>query len=272
VSADPALRAANVGAWRTLAIGSVSAIVLAVGVVLMARVARARVQLSELRSEFVSTVTHELKTPLASIQAVAETFASDRGMTPELSRKYGRLTLQEVKRLRRQVDNLLAYGRMNDVDEFYSFEEVSPHDIVERVLKDFAAQLEHLKFETSVDVPPTLPDVRADDKAMQLVFGNLIDNVVRYSAGIRVLRVRAFQDGDAVVFEVSDRGVGIAEEDLPHVTRRFFRGRSTEVSGSGLGLAIVERMVNSHGGSLRVRSTVGSGTTVSVGMPIARTR
>jgi signal transduction histidine kinase len=269
VLADPMLRAANIGARQTLAIGGAGAVVLALGVVLVVRAARTRVQLSELRSEFISTVTHELKTPLASIQAIGETFVSDRGITREVSRKYGRLTLHEAKRLRRQIDNLLAYGHIANINEFYSFERIFLGRLIAQTLRDFESQLEYVQFSTEVDIPSRIRDIRADERAMKLVFSNLIDNAIRYSPATRFLRITAREDDGAVVIAVSDRGSGITKEDLPNVTLRFFRGRSTDASGSGLGLAIVERIVTDHGGSLKIESAVDVGTTVTMTLPVA---
>ena len=224
VSADPALLAVTTGARRTLIIAVASALVLAIGLLLVVRAARANAQLADMRSEFVSTVTHELKTPISTIQAIGETFAADRGITPELSRKYGSLTLHEAKRLRRLVDNLLAYAHIADVTEVYTFERIAPATLIDEALRDFASQLEYAKFEVTVDVPPGLPEVRADQRALSLALRNIVDNAIRYSQQSRQLRIAAYPTSEGVAMEVTDRGMGIADKDLPHVTRKFFRG------------------------------------------------
>jgi signal transduction histidine kinase len=272
ISGDPALLAVDVGARRTLVVAVVSAVALWVGLVLIVRAARANARLADMRSEFVSTVSHELKTPIATIQAISETFASDRGITPELYRKYGRLTLHEAKRLRRLIDNLLAYAQITDVTQVYAFEAVAPAALVDTTLRDFASQLEYAKFDVTIDVPRTLPDIHADRRALSLAFGNLVDNAIRYSQQSRHLSVAAFHRNERVVIEVTDRGMGIPPQDLPHVTRRFFRGAHGRTSGgNGLGLAIVDRIIKDHQGSLSFQSTVGVGTTVSLSLPIAET-
>jgi signal transduction histidine kinase len=271
VSQDPTLIAANTGARRTLAIVSVTTIVLALGILLTAHGIRKASQLAEMQSTFVSTVTHELKTPLALIQAVSQTFATERGITPEITRKHGRLALHEVKRLRRLIDNLLAYARITDVTEAYTFEPVDLSELVDATLHDFASQLEYSGFDVQVDIPADLPAVRADRPALGLALGNLVDNAMRYSRERRQLRIDATWHGSTfVALNVSDEGTGIAADELPKLTKRFYRGRRAEVGGTGLGLAIVDRIVSDHRGILSFRSAVGEGTTVTIQLRAAR--
>jgi signal transduction histidine kinase len=273
VSDDPALQAANRLAIRsTMTITALAAIVLAVGFLFTVQAARTNARIAEMRSEFVAAVTHELRTPIASIQALSETLASGRSESPEMSREYAQLAVQETKRLKRLIDNLLAYARVTDVAEVYVFEPVAVDALVAESLKPFARQLADNQFDVHVDVPAELPPVRVDQAAMQLVFANLLDNAVRYSDTRRHLTISARMntaERPAVVIKVIDQGVGIPTGDLPDVTRRFFRGRGVRPGGSGLGLAIAQRIVTDHNGTLTVQSEVGAGTTVSVTLPTA---
>lgn len=269
ISRDPALLAANAGARRTLVITGTTVVVLALGVMLSVLAMRATTELAEMRAEFVSTVTHELKTPIAAIQAISQTFASGRGITPETSRKHGRLALNETKRLRRLVDNLLAYARITDVTEAYSFEPVALHELVARTLHDFTSQLEYSTFDVRVDVPSGLPRVKADHAALSFALSNLIDNAIRYSKERQHLSITARRNGPHVLLHVADRGIGISDEEMPHITRKFFRGRRVDAGGSGLGLAIADRIVADHGGALMFESVVGHGTTVTMQLPLA---
>lgn len=269
ISRDPALLAADAGARRTLVITATTVLVLALAVMLSAWAMRATTQLAEMRAEFVSTVTHELKTPIATIQAISETFATDRGITPEISRKHGRLALNETKRLRRLVDNLLAYARITDVTEAYYFQPLAVHALVTRTLRDFTSQLEYGNFEVHVDVPSDLPRIKGHQAALSFALGNLMDNAIRYSRERRQLSVKAHRNGNAVIIEVADKGIGIADDEMPNITRKFFRGRRVDLGGSGLGLAIVDRIVAGHNGVLRFESVIGQGTKVSIGLPLA---
>jgi signal transduction histidine kinase len=266
---DPSLASAIDGARRTLLAAGASALMLVLGVVLTARAARTRARLSELRTDFVSTVTHELKTPIATLRAVGDTLVSGRLTTPEAHRQYAGLIVQESKRLTRLVDNLLAYSRITDVTEAYSFEPLAPEALVDELLQRFRSTIDDQGFDVVEDVPETLPPVYADRTAMELLFDNLLDNAIRYSGASRRLAIVARPAGEAVALSVRDEGIGIPADELPHITRRFYRGRRAGSGGSGLGLAIASRIVRDHGGRLSIESEPGRGTTVTVLLPAA---
>ena len=268
VSGDPTLQAADEGARQTLLVAAITSLLLAVAVFLSVRAARESAALAEMRSDFVATVTHELKTPIATIRAVSETLASGRVSGGD-AREYAQMAVHEAKRLTRLIDNLLAYSRVTDVTEVYSFEPLSPNELIGAALREFSTQLSEGRFEFHIDVEPDLPAVRADRTALGLALTNLVDNAIRYSGESRFLRLGAHREGDRVVFAVEDKGVGIAADDLPNVTRRFFRGKGAASGGSGLGLAIAQRIVADHQGVLQVSSTLGAGTTVSFSLPVA---
>ena len=266
---DSTLAAAEQGARRTLVLAAVMTLTLGFALLVSVRAARAREALASLRADFVSAVTHELKTPLANLKAINETLASGRATT-EMMHEYAHMGIGEATRLQRLVDNLLAYSRITDVADVYSFEAVSVPAVVERSLQGFKAALERESFTVRVHMPDDLPLVRADRHALGLLLNNLIDNAIRYSKDVRTLTISA-SGTQEVTIAVADSGVGIAADELPRVTRRFFRGRSSTVSGSGLGLAIVERIVADHDGRMNIQSSEGQGTTVSVTIPAART-
>jgi signal transduction histidine kinase len=229
---------------------------------------RASETLADMRADFVSAVTHELKTPIANMRAIQETLASGR-VTIETSREYAEMGIREATRLTRLVDNLLAYARVTDVTHAYSFEPVALEAVVDRSVKEFAPNLAHGDFDVTVDIPEGLPTVKGDPTALNLMLNNLIDNAIRYSKTRRHLTVAGRTRNGSVTLEVTDKGVGIPPEDIERVTRKFWRGQESASGGSGLGLAIVDRIVADHGGKLEIRSTVGEGTSVIVTLPAA---
>jgi signal transduction histidine kinase len=177
------------------------------------------------------------------------------------------MVVQEAKRLTLLVDNLLAMSRITDATEVYSFEALPADGVLEASLRTFAPQLDDAGFTVDVRVAPDLPFLRGDRTALSLLFDNLIDNAIRYSPDSKALIIDATRDGDFLSIAVTDRGRGIPPEEIDHVTRKFFRGRSAVRNGSGLGLAIVKRIVTDHGGQLSIRSAVGAGTTVTIRLP-----
>jgi signal transduction histidine kinase len=264
---DPAVTQAINGANRMLMVGAASALALAVGLALTARAQLAAVRLTELRSDFVSTVTHELKTPISTIRAAAETLAQGRLHGIESFRSYGRLVVTEAKRLTRLVENLLAYSRITDVADVYAFERLELHILFNDIQQEFEARLDEAGFDMQISIEPDTPAVRGDRLALRLLFDNLIDNALRYSTSDRRLALTARAQGGSVSIEVIDSGVGIPADELPLVTRKFVRGKGAQSGGSGLGLAIATRIAHDHGGRLEIHSVVGFGTTVTVILP-----
>jgi signal transduction histidine kinase len=220
-----------------------------------------------MRTEFVSAVTHELKTPLSTIRAIGETVAHGRVRSESDLRDYAQLVVQESRRLTRLVDNLLAYSRVVDVTQLYSFEPIFLRDLLDGVRNEFGPLLASREFVVQVTIPEDLPLVRGDRTALGLLFGNVIDNAIRYSREICWLGVSAREAEGCVIIEVKDRGTGIPPDEVQQVVGRFVRGRGASPGGSGLGLAIVNRIVADHGGTLHIRSVVGAGTTVIVSLP-----
>ncbi|MEO8679122.1 MAG: HAMP domain-containing sensor histidine kinase [Vicinamibacterales bacterium] len=266
---DPAVSQAIIGANRMLVIGGASALALALGLALAVRAQFAAARLAELRSDFVSTVTHELKTPIATIHAAAETLAQGRLHGIEAFRGYGRLVVTEAKRLTRLVENLLAYSRITDVADVYAFERLEVHVIFNDIQEEFETRLDEAGFDMQISIEPNTPIIQGDRLALRLLFDNLVDNAMRYSTSERRLALAARTHGGLVSIDVIDSGIGIPAEELPLVTRKFVRGKGARSGGSGLGLAIAARIARDHGGRLEIHSTVGSGTTVTVTLPEA---
>ena len=267
-SDDPALAQAIRASNRTLVIATSAAVTLIVGLALTVRAERTHARLSDLRADFIASVTHELKTPIASIRAAAETLARGRGADRQTVRDYSMLVIAEAKRLTRLVENLLAQSRIADVTDAYTFESIDLSSLFDDITDEFRGQLTDLGFTMELDVPADLPRVRGDELSLRLLFGNLIDNAMKYSGGSRWIAVRAHAEASHIVVEVADRGIGIPANELDSVTRKFVRGRHAPPGGSGLGLAIAGRIARDHGGSLSLQSEVAAGTTVSVRLPL----
>jgi len=267
-SSNSALMDAAQGADETLLAVGAAALTLALGLMLAIRAVRAGVALTAMRTDFVSSVTHELKTPLANIRAMADTLAR-RPIAADTIRDYAELLKQETGRLTRLVDNLLAYARVTDVTEVYAIEPVAVSELVDDVLRNFQHPLSEREFTVRVDLPLDLPLVRADRTAIMLALDNLVDNAIRYSVECRDIQISAKRDGGHVAIEIEDHGEGISREELANVRRKYVRGRLAGADGSGLGLAIASRIVADHKGTFTLQSEPGSGTTARVTLPVA---
>jgi len=189
-------------------------------------------------------------------------------------RDYAGLLSVEASRLGASIDNLLTYARYSSSPAPSSAElaNVEPADLVEDALQGVRPVLSNLAFDLVVDVPPDLPQIRVDRPAMIQAIDNIVDNAIKYSTTEKHVTVRGTATDRSVTLTVRDRGTGIARKDLSRVFERFYRGGNVTSSGSGLGLPIAKRIVESHGGRIEVRSTVGVGTEVDVTLPIGRVR
>jgi signal transduction histidine kinase len=249
---------------RALAVATAAGLALSIGIILTVRAVHASLSLSRLRSDFVSSVTHELKTPLATIRTAAAALVRGQLSRAQHIRDYALILDQEAKRLTRLVENILAYSKIVDKGEAYTFEPVALADVVDDALRAFATKLRSEAFEVKLHIPVDLPSLSADRNALMLVFDNLIDNAIRYSATDRELSISAWHTEKGIHISVADRGIGISETEIQGVVRRFVRGRNARSGGSGLGLAIVSKIVHDHGGEFSIHSQPGSGTTVDI--------
>jgi signal transduction histidine kinase len=271
---DQALLATLEGARRMFFLISIAAGASLLALVLTVRADRAIAALASMKSDFVAAVTHELKTPVASIRLVGDTLANGRYTSPKTVQEYAGLLSVEASRLGASIDNLLTYARYSSSPAVSSTElaDVEPADLIEDALQGVRPALASLKFDLVIDVPPDLPQICVDRPAMIQALGNIVDNAIKYSTAEKHLAVSARANGKSVTLTVRDRGTGIARKDLSRVFERFYRGGNVTVSGSGLGLPIAKRIVESHGGRIEVRSAIGSGTEVDVTLPIGRRR
>jgi signal transduction histidine kinase len=247
---------------------SLAALATLAGLVVSVRGVRVAAELAAMKSDFVSSVTHELKTPLAVIRLIAETLARGRYNSTQTVGDYAALLSRETWNLSRLIDNLLSYGRLSDVKQAYNFEPVDLGELVEETLERFHPLLVE-QFTVDVDVPPHLPPVRADRVAAALMLDNVLDNAIKYSDKARIIEIRARLADERGAISIADHGIGIRDDELERVNERFFRGRDAKRGGSGLGLAIVQQIVAAHHGHLQIDSQAGRGTRVEIFLPLA---
>jgi two-component system, OmpR family, phosphate regulon sensor histidine kinase PhoR len=188
---DESILTAASGARRTFVLISLAAAAAIIALLLTARAARSAAILAAMKSDFVSAVTHELKTPLSSIRLAGETLARGRFRSSEKVSEYASLLLNEVSRLTRTIDNLLTVSRVQHIERFYTFESLEPGTLLEDALNSFQSHLKEQGFEVNVDIPAPLPTVYADRTAILHVLGNVLENAIRYSNGTRQLTISA---------------------------------------------------------------------------------
>jgi signal transduction histidine kinase len=244
--------------------------VMALGVFFMARAAAREVRVAEMKSTFVSSVSHDLKTPLALIQLFAETLELGRVKNAERMQEYYRIINSEARKLTRLINNLLDFSKIDAGLRRYQREPVNLTDLATRVLESLESQFRHNQFTVTSRLAPDVP-VLIDQEAAVQALENLLSNAMKYSPESRSIHVEVDRVALFGVVRVIDRGVGIPLRLQRKIFRKFYRVQTDAGSGpqgTGLGLAIVEHVMRGHGGFVRVDSEPGRGATFSLHFPL----
>lgn len=229
-------------------------------------------RLESMRQEFVANVSHELKTPLSSIKAYAETLSRGAINDAENNLRFVHRIEDQAERLHQLILDLLSLARIESGQEAFEIAAVSVESTVLSCLAEHQAAAESKRIRLEPHGQAAELKVRADEEGVRQILNNLINNAINYTPeGGRVMVSWAAEDSMGVM-EVSDTGVGIAPEHLPRLFERFYRvdkARSRELGGTGLGLSIVKHLTQSFGGGIEVKSEPGGGTTFTVRIPRA---
>jgi len=244
--------------------------VMAIGVFFVARAAAREVRVAELKSSFVSSVSHDLKTPLALIQLFAETLELGRLKNTDRANEYYRIINSEARKLTRLINNLLDFSKIEAGLRAYKLERVNLSDLTGSVLESLESQFQHNQFTVSTKLAPNVP-VLIDKEAAEQALENLLSNAMKYSPEHREILVEVDQVDQYGVVRVHDRGIGIPTRLQRKIFNKFFRIQTDAGSGphgTGLGLAIVDHVMRGHNGFVRVDSEPGRGSTFTLHFPL----
>ena len=239
---------------------------------LVARYVAAQMRLARLKNELVSTVSHELKTPLASIRALVDTLAAGRYRDGQQLQEYLQLIAKENLRLSHLIENFLTFSRMERGKQRFRFEDLAPAAVVAAAVDALKKRLASAHCNFEVRVEPDLPRIRGDAEALVTVLINLLDNACKYTGDEKRIGVRAFAEGRQVCFEVEDNGIGLDRREARKIFDRFYQvdqSLTRQRGGCGLGLSIVKFIVEAHDGTVEVTSEPGKGSTFRVRIPPA---
>ena len=233
---------------------------------------QAELQAQEARqrqADFVSGVTHELKTPLTLIRLYGETLQYGAGSEKE-QRSYCEIIVRESDRLTRLIERVLDFSRVDRGERRYDLEAGDFASVVRETLDVYGQYLKRQGFQVEVAVEPRLPAARFDPDAVVDALLNVVDNAAKYSGEAKYVGIRVRSEGNRIVCEVEDRGQGIPPDDREHLFRKFHRGRNAAGKGGyGLGLFLVKHVMDAHGGRVEVDSEPGGGTRVRLVFPAA---
>lgn len=238
----------------------------------VARYVGRQMKLTRLKNDLISTVSHELKTPLSSMRVLVDILLEGHYKDEERTREYLQLIARENARLSHLIDNFLNFSRMERNKQTFVVGEVDLADIARTALDSMREKLEAAGFCVQVDLAPAVPMIAADRDALVTVALNLLDNAYKYSAEDKHIILRVYAEDRAVCLEVEDRGIGLSRRETAKVFDRFYQvdqSLARKAEGSGLGLNIAEFIVAGHGGKIEVDSQLGKGSLFKVRLPTA---
>ena len=219
----------------------------------------------KLKNDFISSVSHELRTPLTAIKGWSETVMNS---DDEETKKRGmKVITGEAERLSLMVEELLDFSRIQNGRLKMMMEKIDVTAEVEEAVLMYTERAKREGIELIYNEVETAFPVYGDKNRLRQVFVNIIDNAIKYSDSGGIVNVRIGADGGNVKVVISDNGIGISEEDLPNVKRKFYKGESSR-RGSGIGLAVADEIIAYHGGTLYISSMKGIGTTVTITLPL----
>jgi len=228
------------------------------------------------RRDFIANVSHELRTPLTSIQGYVETLIDEPSPNTETAHEFLGIILKNATRMNRITEDLLALASVESPDYKLVRQPIRANAMVQDAIDSLGGLVMDSGIELESTGAPDSP-VAVDPDAMNQVFGNLIENALKYGKGSKRIRVGArlveSETASEIEFTVQDFGPGISSEHLDRIFERFYRvdkGRSREAGGTGLGLAIVKHIVQAHGGRIWVESELGAGATFHFTLPVSK--
>jgi signal transduction histidine kinase/tetratricopeptide (TPR) repeat protein len=245
--------------------------ILIFGLALTVRTVAHELELSKMKSDFVSTISHEFKSPLSSIRQLAEMLQSGRVPSENRRQEYYDVLVEQSERLTLLIDNILDFAKIEEGRKKFDFQMMDIGSLLQQIVSVIQDQVHHKDFVIQLEIEKPLPAIKTDRESMTQAITNLIDNAVKYSGDSRNIIVRAYAEDQYLIFTVKDFGIGIRKEEIDKVFERFYRGGNEltrTVKGSGLGLTLVKQIVEAHHGKIEVESEVGNGSTFTVRIPL----
>ncbi|BDS14528.1 sensor histidine kinase [Aureispira anguillae] len=228
-------------------------------------------KLSEMKNDFLNNMTHEFKTPIATISIATDTIKKwiDKGRA-EKAMRFVNIIEEENKRMNSQVGKVLQMARIDKREFKLNLVEVYAEDVILNAAEKIALQVEQKGGQVILDLEASNSIIQADETHFTNIIHNLLDNANKYSPEQPVITIRTRNAGNGFLFEIEDNGLGISKEARKYIFDKFYRvptGNLHDIKGFGLGLSYVQAIVTAHGGTIDLRSEVGKGSTFIVSMP-----
>ena len=273
-SADAAAELGELATRRRLLLAGLAllvGLVIAGGYVIVRAVLR-EFAVAQLQSDFVAAVSHEFRTPLTSLRQFVDLLNDDPGLPAEKRRTFYQAQARATERLRRLVESLLDFGRMEAGARPYRYKQQSVAPLVRGIIEDFRRDGTPADFTVEASINEDSGAVDVDPDAFARALRNLLDNAIKYSGSSRTVSVSVDVHDGSVAVNVRDEGLGIPRHEQDAIFTKFVRGTASQahgIKGTGIGLAIVRHIVEAHRGTVRVESTPGEGSMFTIVLPTA---
>jgi signal transduction histidine kinase len=246
-------------------------IVMLIGIVVMVRAVIHESEISRMKSEFVSNVSHELKTPLALIRLFGETLESGIVSDEKKRQEFYSIIRKESERLTHLINNVLDFSRMDTGVKEYNFKEADLIEVVRSTLEAYKFHIRDDGFKIESELPDESITLKIDKDAISQVLLNLLNNAVKYSEERKYIQVKVCKNSISTLISVTDHGVGIPKEELKKIFNKFYRvstAKTRETRGTGLGLTLAKHIIEAHSGTIEVESEVGNGSKFTISIPL----
>jgi len=229
-------------------------------------------KISEMKSDFVNNITHEFKTPIATISLASEMLLKPAVLASEAkTRKYAGIIYDENIRLRNQVEHVLQLAVLGRGTFNLKYKSIDMHQLILKVAESFQLLIKEKNGSLKLQLNATNHNAYADSIHIENIINNLLDNANKYSPDKPDITISTFNRNDHIVVAIEDKGIGISAENQKHIFRKMFRihtGNLHDVKGFGLGLYYVKRLVEAHNGNINLHSEPGKGSRFEISLPL----
>ena len=227
-------------------------------------------RLEKIRQDFIANISHELRTPIASCKAIVETLQNGAINDKNIAEDFLQRMHVETDKLAQMVNELGELSRIESGELILKLEPMNIGEVAASVTDRLKAQADRAQLSINLDIPTNLPHVMGDRNRIEQVLVNLIHNAIKFTPQSGRITISARVHDGSVLTSISDTGIGIPEDDLPHIFERFYKvDKARSGGGTGLGLAIAKHIVQAHGGDIRAESEEGKGSTFIFSLPIS---
>jgi two-component system phosphate regulon sensor histidine kinase PhoR len=231
-------------------------------------------KLSEIKNDFINNMTHEFKTPLATISLAVDAMRNDKVVhDSEKSAYFSEIIKEENRRMNKQVETILQAALIDRQELQLKLQPLHINEVIRRVMDNFKLQLEEIHADVVLQLESGYDMVEADEVHFTNLISNLIDNAIKYSRGKLMIRIQTQRIGKNMAIRVEDNGIGMSKETQRRIFEKFYRahtGNVHNVKGFGLGLSYVKSVADAHNGRIKVESAIGKGTIFILEIPLIR--